>query len=337
MRLILSGFGTVAKAFITLLHEKEGYLAQKNILIFILGITDSHGGVIHPNLKTIIHNPERYDNLQDVSGYQKNLTTVDLCKDQAADILVECTPTNLDDGDPAYSHFIAALNHGKSIVTASKSPLLFGYSELNILARSKNLEIKFSAATAAALPAYDLAHYCLAGAQITRLEGILNGTTNFILERMEKFGEPYLQSLALAQTLGIAETNPELDVEGWDSAIKLLILVQSLTQCSVRLEDVDVSGITTLKPSDFAHASKNNKTLKLIARGELTDLTNPELSVRVEELEQDHPLAHVNGTEKGISYITDTMGQVTVTGGKSSPRGAAAAILKDLLNIAEKH
>ena len=217
------------------------------------------------------------------------------------------------------------------IVSANKGPFVLFYDELFKKAQEKGCGLHISAATAAALPTLDVGLTSLAGSRILSAEGILNGTTNYILTEMRNNGTSYADALKEAQRLGIAETDPSYDVEGRDSANKIILIANRVFGQTLGLADVAVEGITAVSPEDIEGATRSGNVIKLIGaiervNGELR------LSVAPRALDQNHPLAFVNGSEKAITYVTDTMGSVTVMGGKSSPVGAAAAMLKDLIN-----
>ena len=172
---------------------------------------------------------------------------------------------------------------------------------------------------------------CLAGTHVSSIEGILNGTTNYILSKMRNNGTPYDVALKEAQNFGIAETDPSYDVEGKDTANKIVLIANQVFGKTVGLADITVKGITRVTPDDIEAASKDGKVIKLIGTAQMVD-GDLRLSVAPKAIDEKHPLAAVNGSEKAITYMTDTMGSITVSGGKSSPVGAAAAVLKDLIN-----
>jgi homoserine dehydrogenase len=249
-----------------------------------------------------------------------------------ADLLVEATPTNLTTGEPGLRHMRTALHRGMHVVTANKGPLVLRYAELQELSQEHRALICMSAATAAALPTLDVGETCLAGAKILAIEGILNGTTNYILTKMGDEGYSYRDALREAQTHGIAETDPRLDVEGFDTANKLILLSNALLGTRFGPSHVSRRGITDITTQMVLDSRSAGKSLKLVGR--VTARSGKVyLSVAPEELPQDHPLASVHGAEKAITYDTDIMGQVTVMGGRSSPTGAAAALLKDIINL----
>jgi homoserine dehydrogenase len=249
-------------------------------------------------------------------------------------VLVECTPSDIKSGGPGLSYIRQALDMGWNVVTASKGPLVIDFRGLHEKAEKKHVALKFSGATAAALPALDVALYSLAGAEISRIEGILNGTTNYILTRMKE-GVDYKDALKEAQSKGIAETDPSLDVSGLDTASKILIISNALMKTDFTLNDMTVEGIDAIPPHLLTQARKKDRALKLLGIL-LKRAEELRLEVRLTVIDSSHPLFGVDGTNKGIVFTTDTMDCVTVTGGKSDPRGAGAALLKDIINIYRK-
>jgi homoserine dehydrogenase len=227
------------------------------------------------------------------------------------------------DGEPGLTHIRTALGKGMHVITAAKGPLAFRFSELKALADQKGVSLKFSAATAAALPTVDVGEFCLAGAEIT---------TNYILTRMHREGIDYEKALAAAQALGIAEPDPSLDVEGWDTASKLVIIANHLLGASLTLNDVEVSGVTGVSRQMIEEAKAQGKFIKLIGRAAREE-GRVVARVAPQALGPEHPMANIHGAQKGLTFLTDSMDRVTVTGGKSDPKGTAAAMLKDLINI----
>jgi homoserine dehydrogenase len=149
---------------------------------------------------------------------------------------------------------------------------------------------------------------------------------------MHEDGSPYGDALKEAQKMGVAEPDPSLDVEGKDTANKILLIANEVFQASLSLQDVAVEGITRVTLQDITRAKEEGKVIKLIGKVEKKD-GRIQASVAPMALPGNHPLASVRGTEKAISYLTDTMDRVTVSGGRSNPLGAAAALLKDIIRI----
>jgi homoserine dehydrogenase len=247
--------------------------------------------------------------------------------------LVECTLSSLETGEPGLSYIAAAFRGGWHAVAASKGALVVGFPRLKAAAAEKGVFLRYSGAAAAALPTLDVGIFSLAGARIEGIQGILNGTTNYILTRMGE-GLDYDEALKEAQGKGIAEPDPVHDVGGFDTACKILLITNACLDAEHSMKDVQVHGISGISADLVRSAGKEGRSVKLLATAAPGRKGGKwSLDVRPSLIEPSHPLAHVNGTEKGITFLTDSMGSVTVTGGRSNPRGAAAALLKDLINI----
>jgi len=339
-RIILCGFGKVGRAFAQLLHERRDLLQTRYALVLdLVAVVDIGGAALAPRALPKIPPAELLAHVNmggAVEGFDNfgmpGATGKAVMESLEADLIVEATPTNLTTGEPGLTHMRAALSRGMHVISANKGPLVLRYAELQALAQEHGGQIYMSAATAAALPTLDVGQICLAGAQILGIEGILNGTTNFILTKMQEEGYRYLDALQEAQARGIAETDPTLDVEGFDTANKLILLANALLGTGYGPNDVTRRGIADITPQMVMDARRSGKSLKLIGRASMRH-GSVHLSVAPEELPLDHPLAVVHGAEKAVTYETDTMGRVTVIGGQSSPIGAAAALLKDIINL----
>ena len=330
--LVLAGFGHVGKAFCVLLQEKRAALLERYDLDLGLRVVlKSDGGFL---AETDLSESALSEILAGQTGSQSpwkpGLTVESALRIIEPGILVECTPSDLETGEPGLSHIQIALTSGWHVVTVNKGPLVVASARLLGLAREKSLSLRFSGATAAALPTLDVGLFSLAGTEILSIEGILNGTSNFILTKMGE-GATFADALADAREKGIAEPDPTLDVEGWDTAAKLLLIANSVLGLDLVLGDIKVEGISGVSPSLVSGARTAGKSIKLIGRISRTE-SRWTAAVSPLALEPSHPLFHVDGTAKGITFLTDTMGRVTVTGGKSDPRGAAAALLKDIIH-----
>ena len=336
-RIILCGLGTVGKAFARLLAERRGQIAEKYRLdIQVAAAVDIGGAAVADQgalpLDDLLGHIDTGGAVETFTSHGRpGITGIEALSNIPADILVEATPTNLVDGEPARGHIFTALQNGLDVVSANKGPLVLFYGELLKLARDKGCRIFMSAATAAALPTLDVGLLCLAGADVLAVEGILNGTTNYILTRMQVEKCSYETALKAAQELGIAETDPTLDVEGFDTRNKLIVIANRIFGAHLGPDDVPLKGITRTGLADLEKAAEGGKVIKLVGTAERSD-SGLNVLVGPKALDMDHPLASINYAEKGISYLTDTMGRVTVSGGKSSPTGAAAALLKDLIH-----
>lgn len=335
--MIVCGFGNVGRAFARLVSDKDDHLKRRyGLSLELVALVDIGGAAIaEGDSLPIIELLSHVEKGGTVETFAKighaGMTGVEVIATIDADVLIETTPTNLVTGEPGRAHIMAALDKGMDIVSANKAPLVLFYKEINELAKARGSKIYMSAATAAALPTLDVGLTSLAGSKVLSIDGILNGTTNYILTRMHSEKCPYETALKAAQEMGIAETDPSLDVEGWDTRNKLLLIANRVFEENFTPEDVEVTGITDITLDDIEAAKEEGKVIKLLGTAK-HDNDKVMLRVGPEALSKDHPLACIDYAEKAISFLTDTMGRVTVSGGKSSPVGAAAALLKDLIN-----
>ena len=336
MRLAIIGFGSVGRAFVRLLLEKRRPLEREGIDAQIVYIIDLGGGIYQPSgitdadlmeISRTKAQPSLYPH-----GGSMDVTFSRLLERRDVDVVVEMTPTNKDTGEPGMTHIKGSLGHGLHVVTSNKGPILLAYMELNRLARANKVQLGIGCTCGGALPALNAGVIDMAGSNILSIEGVLNGTTNFILNEMDKESLSYAEALTKAQELGIAETNPTLDVEGWDTASKLLILTNVLMNDNKTLKDIAVSGITELTQIDIARAKRDGKRFRLI--GKTTRFHDGlKMSVEPEEVSPGHPFYALEGANKAIRYVSDTLGDLMIMGGASDLRSAAASILRDLINI----
>ncbi len=332
------GFGKVGQAFLRVAHEKKEFCRIRYGLDIKFYSIFELGGAVHSsrplNTSEILEKYFSLTMLRENPLWKPDLKLTSVLDSIKPGVLVECTPSDIKSGGPGLSHIRDALDRGWNVVTASKGPLVIDWRGLQEKAEKKHVALKFSGATAAALPALDTALYSLAGAEISRIEGILNGTTNYILTRMKE-GVDYKEALKEAQSKGIAETDPSLDVSGLDTASKILIISNALLKTDFTLDDMTVEGIDAIPPYLLTQGRKKDRALKLL--GIFFKLAEElRLEVRLTVIDSSHPLFGVDGTNKGIVFTTDTMDSVTVTGGKSDPKGAGASLLKDIINIYRK-
>ncbi|UCE08297.1 MAG: homoserine dehydrogenase, partial [bacterium] len=248
-----------------------------------------------------------------------------------ADIMIEATYTDVKTGEPATSHCKAAFNRGMHVVTTNKGPAALSYNELMKLATEKNLMFGIEGTVMSGTPVLNTGMKSLAGCTITKISGILNGTTNYILTEMEK-GKAYEDVLKKAQELGYAEADPSGDVEGWDALAKVMILSNVLMGGNVKIDDAEREGITKITLKDVEKAKAEGARWKLIGE---TSIKNGKIKAKVSpvKLPLSDPLASVMGTTNAITFETDLMGKVTVIGAGAGRTETGFSILTDLLDI----
>ncbi|MGC8892570.1 MAG: homoserine dehydrogenase [Candidatus Saccharicenans sp.] len=335
INIILVGFGRVGQAFFNLIREKYDYCrARYGLELELRGIVRKKGSILLSSTQRAM-TPAYFltEDLDTLADWIPSITLSDFLEEFGSGIVVDCTPSNLEKGEPGFTIMKTALEKGWHVVTASKGALVLRPGELQNLSKEKNVLIKASGATAAALPTLDVGLNSLAGATIQAIEGLLNGTCNYILTRMNE-GLSYDQALEEAQEKGIAERDPSLDVGGWDTAAKMILIANQVLGTEIRLSEAIVRGIVGITPEIIEKTRRLDKVLKLIGKCDRESYDAPwKVEVGLALLDREHPLAGINEANKGIIFYTDTMGWVAVSGGKSDPRGAAAALLKDIISI----
>ncbi|MGB8217917.1 MAG: homoserine dehydrogenase [Candidatus Methanoperedens sp.] len=326
IKISIIGFGAVGQGVARSLLSKLEYLKKQGYDIRVVAISDSKGSEI---------NTEGID-LEDALNRKKEKETVatgtetalEIIRDVEHDIVVEVTPTNIKNGEPGLGNIRAALAAGRHVVTSNKGPLALRFTELKEAAEDNGLHLRYEATVGGAVPIFNLVHEALAGNSIIGIEGILNGTCNYILTRMEEERMPYELVLKEAQELGIAETDPTYDVEGIDSAIKLVIIANSIFGQNATYGDVDITGITKITPEALELANKNNYVVKLVC-----EAREGKLTVAPRLVPKRHPLA-VGGTLNVASILTDLAGRITISGKGAGSIETASSILSDILYIA---
>jgi homoserine dehydrogenase len=337
VRFLLIGAGNVGRRFLGLVEDKGPTLRERlGLDLVLVGIADSSGVAVNPDGLPIEEIVELKSAGRSVAEHplwgERRGSALEMVRSQGAELLLEASPANMVDGQPALGCIEAALSGGMNVVTANKAPLVLAFPRLVELARTNGAQLRYDATVTGGLPAVNLGQRDLAAAKIERLEGVLNLTTNYILTRMAQDGLSYEQALADAQVAGHAETDPTLDVEGWDAANKLVILAHSVLGFPVGLDDVDVTGILGESEETLRAAAEEGKRVKLVATAE-ADGAGYRLSVRPKRLADEHPLAQLGPKQMGIVYHTDVSGSISAAIVEQTPVPTAFAMLRDVVEI----
>ena len=332
-KIAILGFGTVGQGITEILLNKKAYLKEKfNYEFDIVAVADfAYGNVYNANGLDLMN---MLKEAKDKKKFTKDVVDWDnikLIKDCNADVVCELTYTDLKTGEPAISHCKAAFESGKHVVTSNKGPAALKYAELKALADKHKVKFMIEGTVVAGTPIINLTEGPLAGCEITKIKGILNGTTNYMLSEMEK-GMDYNAVLKVAQDLGYAEADPTGDVEGHDARGKVVILANVVMGAPLKIEDVACKGITKITSADIENAKKQNARWKLIGcvekkDGKVIGSVNPEM------VELSHPLAGVMGAKNALAFTTDLLGDVTIVGPGAGRMETGFAILTDILAI----
>lgn len=347
--LALLGFGNVGRAFAHLLLRKRDELqSQFNMTFTVTGIsTGRHGMAIDldgidleralalvegVNAGTHSGNGNSRSLLNRISARSipESAGSTYFIQNCGADVLFENTPVNYKTGQPAVDHLRLALEQGMYAITANKGPVVHACRALTVLAQSKGLKFYFESAVMDGAPIFSLFRSCLPAARLKSFRGVLNSTTNLILTRMEA-GESFDQAVAYAQSIGIAETDPSGDVDGWDSAVKVAALSTVLMDTPLIPEQVEREGIRGIQPGDIERARAEGKRWKLICSAQKT---NGSVQARVapEMVAADSPLYSISGTTSMVQFETDVLGLLSVVETDPSPDTTAYGLLADFIN-----
>ena len=239
--------------------------------------------------------------------------------------------------EPARSLILAALEHGASVVTANKALLAEDGATMFRAAEKAGRDLYYEASVAGAIPILRPLRESLAGDRVTRVLGIVNGTTNFILDRMDSAGSGFAEALEEAQALGYAEADPTADVEGFDAAAKAAILASLAFHTRVTAADVHREGIAEVTASDVASAREMGSVVKLLSICELVEgPAGPAVAARVHPamIPRDHPLASVREAFNAVFVESDAAGQLMFYGPGAGGAPTASAVLGDLVTVA---
>ncbi len=337
-KLALLGFGNVGRAFARLLMRKRNELKQRYGITFVVtGIsTRRHGSVVNPSG---IDLEGALDLVR--TGRSVSLVTTTLIRDSLdfigkchADVLFENTPVDHETGQPAINHLRTALELGMHAITANKGPVVYAYRELSELARAKNRKFFFESAVMDGAPIFSLFREALPGVQLQGFRGILNSTTNLILSRLET-GESFNDAVKYAQMVGLAETDPSADVDGWDAAIKVTALINVLMDVPFKPQQVERTGIRAITPEMAKSAKAEGKRWKLVCTA-IKDGQAARGRVAPELVPVSSPLYGVEGSSSMIEFKVDTLSSLSIVEGNPGPETTAYGLLADFINAVKE-
>lgn len=336
-KLAFLGFGNVGRALAELLLRKRAELREQHNLTFsVTGIaTARHGMVVNPNGLDLTG---ALDLLR--TGRPLTLLTNSLVSDSAdfirkcgADLLFENTPVNYESGQPAIDHVRLALELGMNVSTANKGTIVHAYHELRDLAAAHHRHFYFESTVMDGAPIFSLFRESLPAASLKGFRGVLNSTTNLILTRMEA-GDTFDEAVRYAQQIGIAETDPSGDIDGWDAAIKVSALATVLMDTPLSPQQVQRQGIRSITPQMVAAAKAQGQRYKLLCAARRAGQTI-EASVSPQLVPLNSPFYGLEGTTSLIEFQTDVLGDLSILEANPGPHTTAYGLLADWLNIAK--
>jgi homoserine dehydrogenase len=339
--LALIGFGNVARALARLLLRKQDLLkSQYDITFSFTGIsTGRHGFAVNPDGLDIQQALELVENGKSISPLSTSQVedSLGVIRNSQADVMFENSPVNTQTGQPALDHIRTALELGMHAITANKGPVVHGYRELTALAKSKGKIFGFESTVLGGSPVFSVFRETFPLAELSSFKGILNATTNIILSRMEN-GESYEDAVKYCQSVGVAETDPTNDVDGWDAAIKVAALITVLMDTPFTPQKVNPKGIRGITPEMIANARAEGKRYKLVCSVEKTG-TQINANVSPELVDSSSPLYGMMNSSTGVSFRTDVLPDYSITvsereGMSGGPIETAYGLFADFVNAA---
>ena len=332
--LALLGFGNVGRALARLLWRKQAELQSRYDITFsVTGIaTGRHGAAVNPAGLDYIRAAE----LIEAGESLAILSTIpirdnsDFLRACAADVLFENTPVNHMTGQPAIDHLHLALELGMHAVTANKGPVVHAYRELTEFAKTRHKKFLFESTVMDGAPIFSLFRSTLPAAQLLGFRGILNSTTNLILGRMES-GESFDEAVKFAQSVGLAETDPAADVDGWDAAIKVAALISVLMDIPFTPQQVDRTGIRGITPAMLAAARAEGMRWKLVCTAG-REGNQAKGRVAPELVSASSTLYSVEGSSSVVEFHTDILASLSIVEGNPGPETTAYGLLADFVN-----
>ncbi|WP_321936339.1 homoserine dehydrogenase [Paraburkholderia sp. J8-2] len=348
LRLALIGFGGVNQGLVQLLDTKREVLRAYGIDLKVTAVVDLRMGVLtNPGgfpldvLLNCIECGLEVKPLLNCAGtdIQPNAdlaTTLKVIASDIVDVVVEATFTDPNTGEPALSHCRTALESGKHVITTNKGPVALAFKSLMATADAHGARLMFEGSVMSGTPVIRQLSTTLRGAEIRAFSGILNGTSNFVLGKVAA-GDTFEAAVKDAQARGYAEANPAADIEGSDVQMKVLILANALWGADLRRSDVHCEGITGLSEEAIRSAPDNGSSWRLIGRAQRNEDGTIVAGVSPQLLPAGHPLLAATGVTNAITFDTDTLGSVTISGPGAGRVETAFAIFSDILELASVH
>ena len=329
MRIILCGFGVVGQSFAKLLESRsEDLYARYGLKPRIVGVFDRNGSAVDTSgldVSRLIDAKKKYNSVKKYSETKNNVSGIEMINDLEAEVLIETTQSNYNDAEPGMTHIVNAMKRGMHVISVNKGPLALAFPSLMELADYNRDIFRFSGTVGGGTPILDFAKNSLRGERIVSFDGILNGTTNYILTNMAD-GMSFNDALSDAKQKGYVEADESLDLDGLDAAAKLVILANWIMGMKVTMPDIKRTGIREIDSSDIKRATEKNCAIKLIAS------CNKKLVVEPKEITVDDPLC-VSGTLNAISFTSEHSGTQTIIGRGAGGTETASSILRDLIDI----
>jgi homoserine dehydrogenase len=335
-RLLLLGYGNVARAFLPLLASRCSWLEQEQgIRPFISGIGSRRSGFfVHPIGIPAERCSAEADSLQLLSpgstACDDAHSFIQAGHAAGANVLIELTTMNPRNGEPALAHIRQALEAGMDVITANKGPIAHAGAALRELARRHNVQLRCESTVMDGLPLLNLTEFTLPAVGIRGFRGLLNATSGIVLGQMEQ-GKSLEEAIRLAQQIGVAEANPWHDLDGWDAAMKTTILANTWLNAWLTPQQIERTGIRELPQAEIVSAAQAGTPIRLVCSARIMNGV-PTAKVCPERLQTSDPL--FSGRDLGmITLETEAMGAITLIEHDTGVLQTAYGVLSDLITL----
>jgi homoserine dehydrogenase len=335
IKIALVGFGNVGMALARLLEKKQPVLRSEfGFSTLITGIATAHhgsaidaSGIDHQQAITTCMNGL---SLNALSTFPVPGSIIDFIRSVPADVMFENSPVNHQTGQPAADHLKTALECGMHAITANKGPVVHAHTELTQLAQEKKRRFLFESAVMDGAPIFSLFRGALPAVELKGFRGILNSCTNLLLEMMEQ-GKTLEEAVEYGKSIGITETDPSADIDGWDAAIKVAALSTVLMGIPLKPQQIDRKGIREITPRMITEALAAGERWKLVCTARRA-VEGVKASVAPQRIKSDNPLYSVNGTSSFVQFEMDTLPGLGILESNPGPETTAYGLLADLIN-----
>lgn len=341
LNLALMGFGNVGRAFAKMLQEKKAELAARydiEIRVTVIS-TETRGNLYKPegvDLEKAAEDLAMSGKFKDGSGTPLTaLSDVELLEKAEYDCVCELTPLNIFTGQPATDHIEIAMRRGKHAITANKGPIAWHFGELKALAEAQKVGFYYETVVMDGAPIFNLKEHTLKMAKVSKISGILNSTTNFILMELEK-GCDMDDIMARGREMGFIEADSAMDIEGYDAAGKVTALLNVLMDAGITPDMVKRKGIEDITLEDIKAAAERGNVIKLLCNGHIDEGGDVVASVRPEEVPRTSLFGTCDSTTSMLSITTDLMGKITIVEHAPEIEQTAYGVFGDMLRVIEE-
>jgi len=336
INICLVGFGNAAQEFCRMVISKK--LELKESTGYDIKVTAiagrSKGGIINPkgiDLEQALKDVKATGRFNNTSEDTVTMDTLQVISNCNANVLVELSTLSIYDGEPAITYIEAAFDRSMHVITGNKGPIAWKYQKLRDNSNQRGLQFLYETTVMDGTPIFNFVKYTLPGCKVLSFRGILNSTTNFVLEEMEG-GNSYEYAIKEAKRRGFAEEDPTLDIDGWDAAAKTAALLNVLMDTNINPKEIDRQGVAHITQEDIKSAKQKDCKIKLICEGYMED-NKAKGKVHPVYINNKDTFSNIDATSSILSITTDLMGELQIIEKNPEIQQTAYGIYSDLLTL----